>query len=149
ASASELKSKLEPMLSEKGKVEVDTRTNSLIVNDIAASRRQVKDLALRLDIQTPQISIEARIVEARSTFTRSFGIQWGGNASASAAGGNATGLLFPSSVGVTGGADNTQLASGGVATPSNFAVNFPVASNAALGMSLGSVGGNFNINLRL
>ncbi|MEZ4364946.1 MAG: type IV pilus secretin PilQ [Kofleriaceae bacterium] len=149
ASAQELKNKLEPMLSEKGRIEVDARTNSVIVNDIAGVRRRVKDLAQRLDTQTPQISIEARIVEARSTFQRSFGIQWGGNANASAAGGNATGLIFPSSVAFTGGADDAQLNATGVATPSNFAVNLPVAAANALGMSLGSVGGNFNINLRL
>src|SRR5690606_7365587 len=70
ASADELRPKLEGMLSPKGKIEVDGRMNSLIVNDIAANRQQIVALALQLDIQTPQISIEARIVEARSTFVR-------------------------------------------------------------------------------
>ncbi len=150
ASASELKPKFESMLSAKGKLEIDERTNALIISDIADVRRKIKALSLALDTQTPQISIEARIVEARSTFQRQFGIQWGGSALASAAGGNATGLLFPSSVGVSGGADDTNLPSTGVATPSNFLVNLPsTLAGAAMGMSLGSVGGNFNINLRL
>lgn len=153
ASADELKTKLEAMLSPKGRIEVDSRTNALIINDVAGNREQIARLALQLDTQTPQISIEARIVEARSTFVRQFGIQWGGRALAGAAGGNATGLIFPSSIGVTGGANDNQTISTGVATPSDFAVNLPAAvgsgEGGAMGLSLGSVGGNFNINLRL
>ena len=153
ASAAELRSKLESMLSPKGRIEVDDRTNALIINDVAGNREQISRLALQLDRQTPQISIEARIVEARSTFVRQFGIQWGGRANASAAGGNATGLVWPSSIGLSGGAEDNQTPRGGVATPSDFAINLPApvgtGEGGALGLSLGSVGGNFNINLRL
>lgn len=154
AVAADLKTQIEPLLSPKGKAEVDTRTNSLIINDIRANRRRIIELLTRLDTQTPQIQIEARIVEARSTFVREFGVQWGGNASASIEGGNATGLIFPSSLGVRGGAVDAQTQSSGIsATPPDFAVNLPASvgsgSGGALGVSLGSVGGNFNINLRL
>jgi type IV pilus assembly protein PilQ len=150
ASATDLATKLAPLLSPKGKIEVDERTNSLIVNDVARSRQDVINLAQSLDTQTPQISIEARIVEASSNFTREIGIQWGGRALSGAAGGNATGLIFPSSIGVQGGADSTQVPSTGVAEPSDFAVNLPTTlAGGAIGLSLGSVGGNFNINLRL
>ena len=151
ADAAGLQQVLSPLLSPKGRLEVDTRSNSIIINDVAASRRDIIDLAARLDTQTPQISIEARIVEARSGFRREFGIQWGGRAGTSAAGGNATGLIFPSTIGFTGGADDpTNKPSTGIASPSDFAVNLPATSqNGALGMTLGSVGGNVNINLRL
>ncbi len=153
ASAAELKSKLEPMLSPKGRIEVDDRTNALIVVDVAGNRGEIQRLALLLDTQTPQISIEARIVEARSTFLRQLGIQWGGSANASAAGGNSTGLVFPSSVGIAGGADDNQTNRTGTATPSDFAINLPAAvgsgEGGAIGFALGSVGGNFNLNLRL
>jgi type IV pilus assembly protein PilQ len=154
ASADELKPKLEGMLSPKGKIEVDGRTNALIISDIAANRGEIARLALELDTQTPQITIEARIVEARSTFVRQFGIQWGGRALMGAAGGNATGLIFPSSVGIRGGNDDNQTRTGGIsALPSDFAINLPAATGTgeggAIGLSLGSVGGNFNINLRL
>jgi type IV pilus assembly protein PilQ len=152
-SAQELKPKLEGMLSPKGKIEVDDRTNALIINDVAGNRAEIAKLAYALDTQTPQITIEARIVEARSTFARQIGIQWGGRALASPAGGNATGLTFPSSVGITGGAEDASTPKGGVALPSDFAVNLPAAvgtgEGGALGISLGSVGGNLNINLRL
>jgi type IV pilus assembly protein PilQ len=154
ASADELRPKFEGMLSPKGKIEVDGRTNSLIISDIAANRAEISRLAVSLDSQTPQITIEARIVEARSTFVRQFGIQWGGRALMGAAGGNATGLVFPSSIGVVGGNDDNQTRTGGItALPSDFAINLPAATGSgeggAIGLSLGSVGGNFNINLRL
>ena len=153
ASASDLKTKLEPLLSPKGKIEVDERTNALIVNDLRSNRQRLSSLALQLDTQTPQISIEARVVEARSDFKREFGVQWGGGARAGVSGGNATGLLFPSSIGVAGGATDAATTSTGVASPSDFAVNLPAkvgtGAGGALGLSLGSIGGNFNLNLRL
>ncbi len=153
SSASEMQAKLQPMVSPRGRIEVDERTNALIVVDVAANREQIRNLAKSLDLQTPQISIEARIVEARSTFLRQFGIQWGGRASASAAGGNATGLVFPSSINLQGGNEDNNTPRGGVATPSDFAINLPAATGTgeggAIGLALGSVGGNFNLNLRL
>ncbi|HUJ58508.1 MAG TPA: type IV pilus secretin PilQ [Kofleriaceae bacterium] len=153
ASANELKGKFEGMLSPKGKIEVDERTNALIVNDVAGNREQIVRLALSLDTQTPQVTIEARIVEADSNFTRDIGIQWGGNALAGPAGGNATGLTFPSSVAITGANTDTNTPGAGVAVPSDFAVNLPAATGTgaggAIGFSLGSIAGNLNINLRL
>ncbi|RMH43041.1 MAG: type IV pilus secretin PilQ [Deltaproteobacteria bacterium] len=154
AVADEMKGRLTPLLSPKGRIEVDKRTNSLIVNDISAHRRRIIDLVSRLDTQTPQIQIEARIVEARSSFSREFGVQWGGRGAATQARGNATGLIFPSDIEIAGAADDTQTNSTGVAAvPSDFAVNLPAAigsgAGGGLGFSFGSVGGNFNINLRL
>ncbi|MBZ0238027.1 MAG: type IV pilus secretin PilQ, partial [Deltaproteobacteria bacterium] len=148
--AESVKPTLEPLLSPKGKIEVDKRTNAIVVNDVTRNRREIIALAERLDTQTPQISIEARIVEARSQFERQIGIQWGGRALAGAAGGNATGLIFPSTIGLTGGAGDPNKSEAGVAAPADFAVNLPAGgTNGALGLTLGSVGGNVNINLRL
>jgi type IV pilus assembly protein PilQ len=144
---------LQSMHSARGTIEVDPRTNALIINDVAGNRAAIAKLAYSLDTQTPQISIEARIVEARSTFTRDIGIQWGGSAIAGANGGNATGLVWPSNVAITGANTDQQTIATGVAAPSDFAVNLPAATGSgeggALGFSLGSIGGNFNINLRL
>ncbi len=152
--AANVQAQLESLLSRKGSIQVDSRTNAVIVNDVAANRRRIINMLTRLDTQTPQIQIEARIVEARSTFTRQFGIQWGGNMNASAAGGNATGLIFPSSIGLAGAADDGQTPSAGVnAAPTDFAVNLPAAigtgSGGGIGLSLGSLGGNLGLNLRL
>src|SRR5262249_40606580 len=103
---------------------------------------------------TPQIQIEARVVEARSTWKRQVGIQWGFNAIASARTGNPTGLVFPSTIGVAGGNDDPNAPTGGVLTTTpNFAVNLPAATGlgegGAVGFTFGSLGGTFNINLRL
>lgn len=152
--AKKIKAQLGPLLSPKGSLEVDARSNALIINDVSRNRARIIDMLTRLDTQTPQIQIEARIVEARSTFVREFGIQWGGNMNASAATGNATGLLFPSSIGLAGAAEDGQTPTAGVAaSPSDFAVNLPAAigtgSGGGIGLSLGSVGGALGLNLRL
>jgi len=152
--ASKVKAQLAPLLSLKGSLQVDDRSNALIINDVSRNRGRIIDMLTRLDTQTPQIQIEARVVEARSTFVRQFGIQWGGNMDASAATGNATGLIFPNSIGLAGASDDGQTPTAGVAAnPSNFAVNLPAAigtgSGGGLGLSLGSVGGALGLNLRL
>jgi type IV pilus assembly protein PilQ len=144
-------------LSPRGKVSVDARTNMLIVSDVSANIAYIEDLVRNLDTPTPQVSIEARIVEARTTFLRDIGIQWGGNSINSAGTGNATGIAFPSTVGVAGGATDATTNVNGLQIPTaaspNYVVNMPAAvgtgSGGALGLTLGSVNGAVNINLRL
>ena len=147
----------ENMLSKRGAVSADERTNTLIVRDVRANIKAILTLIQRLDKSTPQVLVQARIVEARSTFLREIGIQWGGNVLSSAGTGNPTGLMFPSSVGLAGGSADDVTNTGGLvgsaATNPNYAVNLPATvgtgSGGALGLSLGSVTGAFNINLRL
>ncbi|SNB46188.1 type IV pilus secretin family protein [Geobacter sp. DSM 9736] len=55
----------------------DARTNRVIVTDIAPALEKMKSLLKNIDIPERQVMIEARIVEATSTFTRELGIQWG------------------------------------------------------------------------
>ena len=95
------------LLSPRGSIAVDERTNVLIVRDIAGNLNQIEELVRSLDTQTPQVLVEARIVEATSSYLRDVGIQWGGDATFSAATGNPTGIAFPSSVGVAGGTTTT------------------------------------------
>ncbi len=162
AEAKSLSDRARGLLSQRGKIEVDERTNNLIITDVARNLSLIEELVRNLDTQTSQVVIEARIVEARTTFIRQIGIQWGGSGFADAAHGNPTGIVFPYNVGVGGGAtDSTTPTAGlvpaprsgtGTANP-NFAVNLPVAaglgSGGALGLTLGSVAGAFNLNLRL
>jgi len=158
AMASELSGKASDLLSSRGKITVDERTNVLIVRDVADNLSLIEQLVMNLDTQTPQVLIEARIVEATSTFNRELGIQWGGHGISSSATGNPTGLVFPNSVVVAGGGQDDQTPEsgmnpfGGEANP-NFAVNLPAAvgtgAGGALGISLGSVGNNANLSLRI
>ncbi|MBL9037504.1 MAG: AMIN domain-containing protein, partial [Archangium sp.] len=103
ATATDVSARVKEILSPRGNVTVDTRTNTLIVRDVVENMGKVKSLVAVLDTQTPQVLIESRIVEASTTFSREIGIQWGGNALMSAATGNPTGLVFPNSVALIGG----------------------------------------------
>jgi type IV pilus assembly protein PilQ len=60
-----------------GTVSVDKRRNMIIVTDTPPAVKRLKELIEKLDVVTPQIIIEARIVEANSTFTREIGFDWG------------------------------------------------------------------------
>ncbi len=162
ADAESMSERVGELLSDRGSVSVDERTNVLIVRDIAEQLDDVEELVRTLDTQTPQVLIEARIVEASSLYTRDVGIQWGGDVTASSATGNPTGLVFPYNVGVAGGNStdpNTPtgglnpIGGGAAATNPNFAVNLPAIVGAgtggAIGVTLGSVGGNVNLAVRL
>jgi type IV pilus assembly protein PilQ len=153
AAAADMASRVKDVLSERGTVAVDTRTNTLVVRDIGSNIGKARGLVDKLDSITPQVLIESRIVEANTSFSRSIGVQWGGFGQAAPGTGNATGLAFPNTVRVTGGSDlGTASASGVSATP-NFAVNLPAAVGAgaggALGFTFGSANGAVNLNLRL
>ena len=159
ATAQELSARGKELLSPRGSITVDERTNTLIVRDVAGNVERIEQLVRILDYQTPQVLIEARIVEATSSYLRQVGIQWGGDTTFSEATGNPTGLAFPSRVTAAGGATdgNTPTAglspfSNSVSNP-NFAVNLPAAvgtgQGGALGLALGSIDNNFNLNLRL
>lgn len=61
------------MLSSRGSILVDTRTNTLIINDTPSRLKDIKELIDKIDIPVKQVLIEARIVEASSSFARSLG----------------------------------------------------------------------------
>lgn len=159
AQADELQARAKELLSPRGSIAVDERTNVLIARDISANLNYIEELVRSLDTQTPQVLVEARIVEATSKYVRDIGIQWGGDVSFSPTNGNPTGVAFPSSASVAGGAYDGNTPTAGVspitrtvAVP-NFAVNMPAATGTgvggALGFSFGSIDNVLNLNLRL
>jgi len=75
--ASLLKAKENSLLSDRGSVSVDERTNSLLVQDTADKLEDVRDLTRKLDIPVRQVQIESRIVTASSGWTEELGVQWG------------------------------------------------------------------------
>jgi type IV pilus assembly protein PilQ len=159
ANAGDIQSRARELLSERGSIAVDERTNVMIVRDVAGNLNQIEELTRALDSQTPQVLIEARVVEATSRYTRDVGIQWGGDATFSAATANPTGLAFPNSVGLVGGASDTNTPTAGLSPTvarvdnPNFAVNLPAAvgtgSGGALGLTFGSIDNSINLALRL
>ena len=143
ANASEISRRGRDLLSERGSIAVDERTNVMIVRDVAGNLNQIEELTRALDTQTPQVLVEARIVEATSRYLRDVGIQWGGDASFSPVTANPTGLAFPNSVGVVGGASDGNTPTAGL-SPSqarvdnpNFAVNLPAAVGTGSGGAIG------------
>jgi type IV pilus assembly protein PilQ len=82
---------IKPILSSRGKVVVDPRTNTIIVTDIRTNVEKAKLLARTLDAQTPQVLIQAQIIEANLDFSRDLGLSWGGSFLASNRQGTLTG----------------------------------------------------------
>lgn len=151
ATATDMASRVKEVLTERGNVAVDARTNTLIVRDLPENMGKIRSLVTSLDLQTPQVLIESRIVEASTRSAREIGVQWGGQGLMSATNGNPTGLVFPSSVAVGGGIVSASTT--GTANPANYAVSLPVGAGegngGAIGMAFGSAGGAVQLNLRL
>jgi len=120
----DIKPHLEKLLTpERGQLSVDTRTNMIILTDVRQKINQAKELIHRLDTVTPQIMIEARVVEVNKDFSREFGIAWG-----------------------ISGDDNSGV------NDYNFdvAMNYPAASTSSLGYTFNRIGGTpFLINATL
>ncbi len=159
AHADELQARAKDLLSPRGSLAVDERTNVIIARDISANLNHVEELVRSLDTQTPQVLVEARIVEATSKYLRDVGIQWGGDATFSEATGNSTGIAFPSKATVSGGNYDSNTPTAGLSPfqrtvpQPNFAVNMPAAvgtgQGGAIGLSFGSIDNNLNLAVRL
>ena len=147
-------------LSARGNITLDPRTNTMIITDLPPNIERAKELIADLDRATPQVEIEARIVVTSRNFTRDLGIQWGFLTQQTPQFGNTTNRAFPHSVvlngqGVPGGglnANQAGVASGaGIGTAGRgYAVNLPATGfNSAIGISLGNILGNFNLDAAL
>ena len=149
--AEDMVAKLKDLISPRGSVNFDERTNVLIVKDVEGVLKKAEDLVSKLDLQTPQVTIEAKIVEMEVSEQRGFGIQWGGYFVASEATGNPTGLSFPSTVGVTGATyDRGAPGVPSAYAPPDYVVNVPAVNpTTGIGMNLGNVANTFNPSLRL
>ena len=77
AASKEMARSVEKTLTKRGHIEVDDRSNSLIVTDIADRLDQVDAMVRNLDTRTPQVEIVARLVDVDVSSTRDLGIQWG------------------------------------------------------------------------
>jgi type IV pilus assembly protein PilQ len=120
------------LVSQRGSVVVDSRTNTLIIKELPDYIDTVLAVIETLDVPEPQVMIEARIIETTKRFNRTLGIQWGFNGISSPAYGNTTGLQFPNQGSVDG---SVNLLTGG--------------SNGLLDISLGNVLGTFSIDATL
>jgi type IV pilus assembly protein PilQ len=146
ATASEMEKQVKSVLTDRGSVTSDVRTNTLIIKDIKMGIEAAIDLIRRLDTAIPQVLIEARIVEASSTFARDLGIQWGVDYSTA---GSVSTQTY-------GGLQEAGVVEPGGSTSSSrsYAVNLPATGTAgtlgSLGFTIGTAGQNpLLLDLRL
>lgn len=86
------------ILTQRGSVVVDRRTNAIIIKELPSNMDAVLSVVDLLDKPEPQVMIEARIIESTKRFSRDLGIDWSFDTVADAAHGNTTGLVFPNNV---------------------------------------------------
>jgi type IV pilus secretin PilQ/predicted competence protein len=150
--------KIQEILTERGSATWDERTNTIVVRDIDRGIADAEELITHFDTQTPQILIEASIVEATENFARDLGIQWGYTYKASPETGNAPGVNFPGRINTGGsglGAGVGPVANGGAPiTRVPFIADFPASSVApglgsAFDVILGSLDGTKSLAARL
>ncbi|GAB1535711.1 hypothetical protein ADMFC3_13420 [Geovibrio sp. ADMFC3] len=129
--ASQLTGILKSVLSKRGSVEVEARTNSFVVRDTGEVITEVKRLMKTVDKRTPQVTIEARIVEVSDLNSLNFGVQWGATVK------DTTKVHFPNTVNVGGDS-------------SGYMVNIP-ATEAVGTFALGIMNrtGTFGLDLAL
>lgn len=120
------------ILSQRGTVTVDGRTNTLIIKELPSYIDTVIAVIETLDIPEPQVMIEARIIETTKRFSRTLGIQWGFDGVADAAHGNTTGLQFPNNGTVQG---DVNVLTGG--------------SNGLLRLAMGNILDTFSLDATL
>lgn len=149
--ARDVQSLLMTKKSPRGEIIIDDRTNTLIISDVKENLELLERLIGVLDTPTPQVSIEARIVEATSTFIRNLGIQWGYRAIADPFFGNATSLEFPHKILADGSIIPQGIVTKGIGGPlGGYAVNLPApAFTTAVGFSLANVLDTFRLDLAL
>jgi type IV pilus assembly protein PilQ len=137
AEADELKKNLERLLGDRGSIFIDERTNTLIITDTQEHLDDMMALLATLDRQTPQVVIEARIVETTRNFLRELGVQLGFNYQ------DVTDREFPNRINVGGGVADTA--------PGNFLVDLPAAAAAGSGgaISFALAGASSLLNVRL
>jgi type IV pilus assembly protein PilQ len=140
------------VLSQRGQIQTDVRTNTLIINDLPERLTQVTDLLVTLDRPQPQVEIEARIVQTNRNFARTLGVQWGVGARASTALGNTLPTAFPNQGSITGRLNTSQ----GAQPPDPGTDSVPTmvnlgagAANSAIGIALGSINGAVNLDVAL
>jgi type IV pilus secretin PilQ/predicted competence protein len=147
AQATDMSGRIKNLLSARGTVDVDPRTNTMIIKDIQEHISRIESLVRVLDTQTPQVRIESRIVQANDQFAQDIGIQWGPTLTLDESNNKQRGWQFPRTIKV--GTGDTP---GFPTNLSDFAVDAIPGSDfqgGSLGFRLGSINNIFNLDLKL
>uniref|UniRef100_A0A832I3L8 Type IV pilus secretin PilQ n=1 Tax=Eiseniibacteriota bacterium TaxID=2212470 RepID=A0A832I3L8_UNCEI len=76
ANAAELMGALQNSLTKRGSIQVERRTNSIIISDLESQVDKVEAMAMKLDSETPQIEITAKLVDVDAEALRGLGVEW-------------------------------------------------------------------------
>lgn len=132
--AMELMTSLRQYLSPRGLMQQSQGSNALVVRDTETQMGVLKQLIDGLDLEVPQVQIEARIVQADTTYSRSLGVQWG--------------IQNVNQLGSSFGVANFKTGNTGPfgAQTSNFLVNLPatvggLTSTPGVGFTIGKTDG--------
>lgn len=145
--AQEVMQSLRQNLSPRGLMQFNAGSNALIVRDTETKLGIIRQLVEGLDLEVPQVQIEARIVQADTVYARGLGIQWGFQT------GNRTPTDFFALSNLTG--PFGQIAgTGGSTIDRNFLVNLPAQVGGlpavpSIGWTFGKLGGDFALDMRL
>ena len=149
ANINEVADKIEStILSDRGNVETDPRTNSLIITDIPDRIAQAEILLRELDEPVKQVMIEAKIVKIERKSMSEFGVQWGG-----AYGKTRNDRYYGINGNTTDSNTGLPPVNGGDGAPpisSSYAVNMPVTSaiSSGIGLIFGKID-KYNLNVKL
>jgi len=119
-----LKSKDNSLLSTRGNVSVDPRTNTLLIHDTAEKLNEIRSLVVKLDIPVRQVLIESRIVIASNDFGKELGVRFGVHQNDLFNAGSTGGTLITSSSNSVSQFTNNET----LTAPDRFNVNLPVAN---------------------
>ncbi|MGB4781104.1 secretin N-terminal domain-containing protein, partial [Candidatus Methylomirabilis sp.] len=154
AKAADLKQHLAALKTPQGSVVIDERSSRIIVKDLPEAVERVETFLKQIDISTPQVLIEARIVEASRAFSQSIGIQWGGagipttagsGTGVTAFGGHSSSIQFP-----TGTSLPTTTGGGIPFGPVPLALNLPAAApQFVIGATIASLADRFLVGVQL
>ncbi|MCK8516847.1 type IV pilus secretin PilQ [Methylonatrum kenyense] len=135
------------LLSERGNVTIDERTNTLIIRDTESNLSEIRRLINRLDIPVRQVLIESRIVLANDDFSRELGVRFGASAQRrlSRGDGAVIGGTRPGGIADPGTGFPAETDSPGLLTGTEFRegqlVDLPVNDPAgAVGLAIGRIG---------
>ncbi|MBI3781021.1 MAG: hypothetical protein HY278_08210, partial [candidate division NC10 bacterium] len=131
AKAADLRINLAALKTPQGTVVVDERSSRVIIKDLPPAVERMETLLKQIDIPTPQVLIEARIVEASRQFSQSLGVQWGGGALLTKAGASPVTLF------------------GGSNTPSTIQFIAAGANPFVLGTTIGTLSNRLLIGAQL
>jgi type IV pilus secretin PilQ/predicted competence protein len=138
------------VLSQRGRVQIDPRTNTLIITDLPERLEAVNQLLSTLDRPEPQVEIEARIITTSRDYAKALGVQWGFNGLVNSAVGNTPNLGFPNNGSLQGTARVQDPSDPERTVTDGTAVNLGVTdATSAVGLALGAINGAFNLDVAL